>query len=377
MGENTRAKIAHLIDSAEIAGGQRYLLDLIRHSDPSFEHCVILGIPGPLERMLKDQHCRYELISMERKYSFRSVNKIKNYIRDAKISIMHTHGYRANLYGRSACLMTDIHHIATVHVSLYDYLDTPACIRQIYLLIEKLMSFKTSKYICISEAMRHDLIRMGIKDEKLIVIHNGVDLDVFHPRLDDERLSQALGIEENQPIIGTVGRMVSEKGQIYLIEAVQRLRSRWPNLRCLFIGTGPFRVQLQNHATKLGVADMCVFAGVRPDIADIYPLMDLFVLPSIREPFGLVLLEAMASRIPVIATAAGGPLDFIESGVNGILVLPLNSEELAEQIDRLLSHPDQAEAMAERGYDTVRENYNIKKTVRTICGVYSSIVGSG
>ena len=373
MGSSSKIKILHLIDSAEVAGGERYLLDLIKHSDPTFEHFVILSSAGPFEKMLKDQHFRYELISMEHKFSFRSVRKIRCSIKNEKINIVHTHGYRANLYGRSASLLTDVSHIATIHVSLYDYLDTPAFIQRIYLFIEKMMSFRTSKYICISAAMRHDLLKMGIKDEKIIVVSNGVDLAVFHPRPVDESLFQALSIHGNRPVIGTIGRMVSEKGQIYLIEALSHLHNKWPKLRCLFIGTGPLRAQLQNHAENLGVADMCIFTGVRTDIADIYPLMDIFVLPSIREPFGLVLLEAMASCVPVIATASGGPLDFIESGVNGILVPPSNPKELAAQVDFLLSKPDQATVMAQRGYDTVRENYDIKETVRRVCDVYRSI----
>jgi len=368
-----KIKILHLIDSAGIAGGERYLLDLIRHSDPSFEHFVILSSAGPFERMLKDQNCRYVFISMERKISLSSVRKIRRFINEEKADIVHTHGYRANLYGRLACLFTGIRNITTTHVSLYDYVDTHPLIRRVYIFIEKISSLKTSKFICISKAMKNDLLKIGINDEKIIVIHNGVDPEVFYPRPADKNLLPPLGIHEKCRVIGTVGRMVTEKGQIHLISALAYLKNKWPALRCLFIGTGPLRAQLKNHAENLGVADMCIFTGVRMDIADIYPLMDIFVLPSIREPFGLVLLEAMASRVPVIATASGGPLDFIESGVNGILVPPSNPGELAAQVYFLLSKPYQAKAMAQRGYDTVRENYSIKETVRRVCDVYRSI----
>jgi glycosyltransferase involved in cell wall biosynthesis len=214
MGGNSKIKILHLIDSAEISGGERYLLDLIKHTDRFFEHHVVLPYPGPFEGMLREHHCRYLLISMERKFSFRSIEKIRQYLKKEQINIVHTHGYRSNLYGRLAILFTGVSNIATVHVSLYDYLETPAFIRRVYLLIEKMTSYLTSRYICISEAMKKDLLKMGIKNEKVIVIHNGVDLDVFHPRPADESLFQALGIHGNRPVIGTIGRMVTEKGQI-------------------------------------------------------------------------------------------------------------------------------------------------------------------
>jgi glycosyltransferase involved in cell wall biosynthesis len=367
----------HLIDSAEVAGGQRYLLDLIRHSSPSFEHIVVLAYQGPFEGMLKDQKCPYVPISLERKISLNSLKKIINYVGNEKITIVHTHGYRSNLYGRLASTFTGVRNITTIHVSLYDYVDTHPFIRRIYLHIEKITSPLTSKYICISEAMKKDLRRMGIKNEKIIVVHNGVDLDIFHPRqgggYQEESLKIGSGIGADNPVIGTVGRMVTEKGQIYLIDALSLLRDRWPKLRCLFVGEGPLFSMLKNHAKLRGVADSCVFPGVCSSMEEIYPLMQIFVLPSLREPFGLVLLEAMATRIPVIATSAGGPLDFIQSDYNGILVPRADPQAIAAKIDFLLSNPDQSQMMAQRGYETAESKFNIKETARELCAVYHSL----
>lgn len=373
MGKYAKIRTLHLIDSAEIAGGQRYLLDLVKHSDSDFEHIVVLSYEGPFVKLLKDQNCNYILISMESRFSFRSIWKIRKYIHDEKINILHAHGYRSNFYGRLACLFVGITNVTTIHVSLYDYIGTPPFIRGLYLLIEKMTSYMTSKYICISAAMRDDLQKMGIREEKMVVIHNGVDLDVFYAREPDKTLSDALGIKENHPVIATVGRMVTEKGQIYLIEALSHLRDRWPSLRCLFIGTGPLLGQLKNRAVALGLAETCIFTGVRMDMADIYPLMDLFVLPSLREPFGLVLLEAMASGIPVIATDSGGPSEFIKSGINGVLVPPKDSKSLALQINRLLSGKEKADDIGKEGLKTVRDLFNVKQTAKKIEDAYYSL----
>jgi len=373
MAGNSEIRILHLIDSSDLAGGQRYLLDLVKHSDPVFKHCLVLSGRGPFVDMLRDQNCKYVFISMKRKFSLDSILKIRRLIRAEKIHIVHTHGYRANLYGRLAGLWKGINHIATVHVSLYDYIGTAALFRRFYILIERMTSSLTSRYICISAAMKNDLLKMNVRDDKIVVIHNGVDLDVFKPRPADKSLSDALGIGQSSQVIGTVGRMVTEKGQIFLIEALALLRDRWPMLRCIFVGAGPLLAQLKKQAGASGLSDMCIFAGVRMDVADIYPLMDIFVLPSIREPFGLVLLEAMASRIPVIATSSGGPPDFIKSGVNGFLVSPSNPEELALKIDFLLSHPEQSGAVAKRGRDTVAQYYSIKETAAKIGAVYRSL----
>ena len=370
-----KRRVLHLIDSSEIAGGERYLLDLIRHSCPAFEHIVVLSYVGPFAQQLRTYQVRHVLVSMKSRFSLASIRKIRKIILREKIDIVQTHGYRCNLYGRLACLWTGIRNIATVHVSLYDYVDTPPWLRRAYLLVEKATSLLASRYICISNAMRDDLRELGIPDEKLTVIQNGVDLEVFCPRDPPANLYDELGVGNHRPVIGTAGRMVTEKGQIHLLEALPRLLDRWPELRCLLIGTGPLLNDLEKRAAALGLSETCIFPVVRTDMPDVYPLMDLFVLPSLREPFGLVLLEAMASGVPVLATAAGGPLDFIQSGINGILAPPADPSKMAEQIDLVLSNPDLRMAIGRRGYETVRCNYDVNETVKKIEETYHALSG--
>ncbi len=364
--------ILHLIDSAGLAGGERYLLDLIRYSGPPFRHRVVLYRPGPLEEMLEQEGIAVTRIPMTGRFSLSALSRVRRILCRERIPILHSHGYRSNLLGRLAGIGSAARRIVTVHVSLYDYVDTPPFLRQVYLGIERMTSPLTAKYICISQAMRKDLLRMGIPEAKLVLIPNGVDLERFHPRPPDETLRRALGVQGRSPLIGTAGRMVTEKNQADLIDALPVLRQRWPGLRCLFIGDGPLRPALEERAGRLGLSDACLFTGTRRDIAELYSLLDLFVLPSRREPFGLVLLEAMASQVPVVATAAGGPLDLIRSGANGLLVAPSDARELASGIDFLLSNPEQAKAMAVQGYETVWKGYRIQDTARRIGDLYQA-----
>ena len=368
--------ILHLIDSAGLAGGERYLLDLVRYSGPTFRHRVVLYRPGPLEEMLEHEGIAVTRIPMAGRFSFSALCRVRHILRRERISLIHSHGYRSNLLGRLAGIGTAARRIVTVHVSLYDYVDTPPLLRQIYLGIERMTSPLTARYICISQAMRADLWRMGIPAAKMVLIPNGVDLERFHSRPADEALQRAAGVQGRRPLIGTAGRMVTEKNQADLIEAISLLRKRWPSLCCLFIGDGPLRPALEEKAVRLGLSDTCLFTGVRRDIVELYPLLDLFVLPSHREPFGLVLLEAMASQVPVIATAAGGPLDLIRSGVNGLLVAPSDARELASGIDFLLRNPEQARGMAQQGYETVRKDYRIQDTVSRIGDLYQAEAAS-
>jgi len=361
------------MSSAGIAGGERYVQDLIQYSNKSFEHIVVLPYRGPFEQILKDCSFNYIVVKMARKFSFFAILVLIKHIRKNKVNLIHTHGFRANFHGRLSSIFTGAKTISTIHVSLLDYIDTASLIRYFYILLEKALSFKTSKFICISKAIEKDMLSLGINKNKIVLIHNGVDLDRFFPRPVQEEKKRELGIKSSGPIIGTIGRMVTEKGHVYLVEALTYLKAEWKDLLCLFIGQGPKFPEIKKMAADLGISDMCIFLGNRKDVELIYPIFDLFVLPSIREPFGIVLLEAMASVVPVIATASGGPLDFIKSNVNGVLVPARDAKAIASEISSLLSNRDKARTIAIEGRKTVEKYFSAGETVRKIEDVYLSL----
>jgi glycosyltransferase involved in cell wall biosynthesis len=367
-------KILHIISSAGVAGGERYLLDLVRFSTKNLNHKIVLPHRGPFEERLNQFHIDYAVINLNSRFSLHSIFQLVRLIKAEGIDLVHTHGFRADFYGRVAGILSSVRQISTIHVSLFDYLDTPVLIRWLYILIDKALSFKTTKFLCISNAMREDIRKLGVKDHKIELIHNGVDAAHFYPRNSEGKI-QDLGILTNGPIIGTVGRMVPEKGHVHLIKALQRLKPEWENIRCIFVGDGPMLSQLKQMAFNLGVADNCIFCGIRPDVESIYSVFDVFVLPSLREPFGLALLEAMISRVPVVATDAGGPRDFIKTGVNGVLVPPKDDRALARRISYLLKNKQHADALAKMGRETALDHFNIEGTVKKIESVYFSTVG--
>jgi glycosyltransferase involved in cell wall biosynthesis len=349
--EPRKTKIIHLASSAGIAGGERYLLDLIRFSSRDIEHFVILPQSGPFERLLRQSEIACTIINIDRKLSLKAFSKMSSRLRRIKGHI-----------------------ICTVHVSLFDYLDTPRLLRYTYMFAEKLTAFKTRRFICVSQAIRDDMLKLGMTDRKLCVIPNGVDTNRFYPRPVLKEKLKVLGLKKTGPVIGTVGRMVPEKGQTYLIGALKFLKTRWPDLECVFVGAGPLRDQLIKRASELEVLEMCRFCGEHADIENIYPVFDIFVLPSLREPFGLVLLEAMASGIPVITTSSGGPMDFIDHNINGCLVPPQDSRRLAQKIDDMLTDRLQATSVAENGRRTAEKFYDVRSSIQKTEDIYRSLV---
>lgn len=366
--------VLHILSSAGIAGGERYLQDLIKYAGRSIKHLIVLPYAGPFMQVLEEYKCHFIIINMKKKLSIRAIVALVQYIKNHKVDIIHTHGYRANFYGRIVCMIRGVKNVSTVHVSLYDYIDTPLLIRYTYIFLEKILSYWTSIFICISNSMKEDILNHGIDPRKIVVIQNGVDLERFYPRPAREKLKEELGINTNGHVIGTVGRMVTEKGQKYLIEALKYLKDEWKGLRCLFVGDGPMLPQLKKMVFDYGIEDMCIFTGIRKDIELIYPVLNQFVLPSIREPFGLVLLEAMASGIPVIATDSGGPAEFVKSKINGILVPPRDSKGLASQINWLLSDKEKAQKIGKEGLKTVKKGFNVRNTTMRVEQIYHTLL---
>ncbi len=372
-----RIKILHVIDSAGFGGGERYILDLACNASPGFSHAVVIPVPGALKQMLEEAGVPHAVVPMQKRISSEAVQRIATFAIKTGASVIHTHGYRANFHGRLAAWKTGSVHVATVHVSLFDYAQTLLPARMLYMVAERLTSAFTRAYICISSAMASDMRRLGIPGKRIHIVHNGVDCKRFFPRRPDPDLISSLGLEEDGPVIGSIGRMVPEKGQQYLLEAMTRIRRALFGARLLLFGTGPLLPWLRQRADQLGIKDACIFAGVIPDIERAYSLFDLFVLPSLREPFGLVLLEAMASRKCVVATAAGGPLDFIESGRNGILVPPADPCSIADAVIDIFNDTRKRKRLARAGYISARYRFNIQKMVRSVERIYADLLEAG
>lgn len=365
--------VVHVIDSGGYGGGERYLFDLVRNASGEVRHAAIIPCPGPLARRLEQAGIPYAVTKMPPWFSPRAVLGISRMIRARCADIIHSHGYRANIYARAAAALAGAASVCTVHISLFDYIDTPWWKKSIYMAVERFSSSMSRCFICISSAMEKDTLRLGVDEQKIVVIPNGVDLERFHPKMPDPLAAQRLGVSKTGPVIGTVGRMVNEKGQVYLIDALPELQEKFPDLTCLVVGDGPLLPYLKQRAASIGVFNACIFAGTHENMEDIYPLMDVFILPSLREPFGLVLLEAMACGIPVVATDAGGPRDFISSGKNGILVPPADSWELAAAVSRLLLSPDTRKKLSVSARRKVKKEFNIHGTVFRIEEVYRAV----
>ena len=219
-------------------------------------------------------------------------------------------------------------------------------------------------------------IKAGIgQKSQFDYIYNGVDIESLRKRkVDRIQKRREIGVENECSLIVTAGRLVPVKGQTYLISALAQVITEIPNIRLVFLGDGELRGELSGQVKTLGLGKHVLFLGMRNDVPEIISCSDLFVLPSINEGFGVVLLEAMAMKCPIVATNVGGVPEVVLDGETGILVPPRDPVQLARGIVRLLKDRSLAFQMAECGYQRLEACFDIRETVSKIEHLYKELL---
>jgi glycosyltransferase involved in cell wall biosynthesis len=220
--------------------------------------------------------------------------------------------------------------------------------------------------ICNSYSERNLLIMNNFVPEKTCVIYNAIE---------EQRVSKCkkeirseLGIEQHDYVIGTVGRLVRFKGIHYLLMSVAKLNN--PNIKILIVGDGPQRQELETLSKEFGIKDKTIFAGLRRDMGDMYAAMDLFALPTLRESFGNVIVEAMLSKVPVLASYVGGIPEIINDGVNGFMAPVADVNAWSESIIKIYDNRNKMNDMTELAYRQAKEKYNMEVFYRCLMNIY-------
>ena len=220
--------------------------------------------------------------------------------------------------------------------------------------------------ICVSDYLKKNLLSLpGIKNkDKVYVVYNGVDVDVFKPWEKTKNLEEKWGVE-NGKIVLYVGRVAKEKGIQFAIQALPKVVKEIRNTKFVVVGEGNYVWNLKSLTKKMGVEKHVVFTGgvPHPELVNYYNIADVVILPSIRESLPFVLLEAMACRKPVVASRTGGIPEIVKNGENGYLVPVKNSKELAKKITCLLNRDELQNKFGENGRNRVLEKFTLEKMI--------------
>ncbi|MBO9542512.1 glycosyltransferase [bacterium] len=204
--------------------------------------------------------------------------------------------------------------------------------------VARLFSAGSDRVVGVSAALTRDLVKHGLPSGKAETILNGIPRPAASPPA-RAQVRAELGLPAEQAIILNVARLSPEKGQRYLIEAMPRLLAAQPDAQLLLAGDGPCRAELEAQVQKLGLTRSVQFLGYRDDVSRLLLAADVFCLPSLLEGLPLSAAEAMAARLPIVATRVGGVPEIIQDGVTGYLVPPRDPAALAERLAALLADP--------------------------------------
>jgi len=284
-------------------------------------------------------------------YDLKAFFALIKMLRHERPDIVHTHTSKAGILGRWAAFLTGIPviiHTPHGHV-FWGYSGRRKT--SFYIMLEKITARITDKIVALTQQEKRDHLHFCIASEdKFSVVHSGINLDRFsRMSVDSAAMKRRFGIPEGNLVVGTTSRLTHVKGHKYLIEAAGKIVDVRPDTTFVFLGDGELLDELKNMASRLGIEENVKFLGWRQDVAEVVSTFDIFVLPSLNEGMGRVLVEAMALGKPIVANDIGGIPDLVVDGENGYLVPVGDVETLAARIRRLLDDPGKREEMGNTG----------------------------
>lgn len=300
------------------------------------------------------------------------VLKLSKVLKEKRIDMIHCHKHKPAVYGTLASIVSGrIPVIAHVH-GLFRT-------RSLKRRVTNWMLLKfVKRIIAVSESVRRDVIESNwrIDPLKVVTVKNCIDLstiDNIHVSKKEARLR--LGLSEDEIVFGTVGRLAATKGQFYLLEAFTHVRTQLKSARLVVVGNGPLREKLENIARDSGVLPWVSFTGYRDDVFELLKGFDIFVLPSLAEGLSIALLEAMASRLPVIASNVGGIPEVFGGCQCGSLVPARDASALASAMIEIGSADSAMKnKLGEHGRQRIEEEFTTDVMIKKLTDIYESVL---
>ncbi len=367
-------RILHLISSGGHYGAENMIVNLAKSLD-KLGHRSTLGVfynvhrPNQdLAEVAQDAGIPVEKIVCSGRMNWDAVRAIIDCARRHEIDIIHAHGYKADAYALAARRQIRVPLVSTCHNWPLDSFSL-----RVYQLLDVLCLRHFDRAVAVSADVAAILRRFGVPKDKIITIPNGVNISLFQAA----RPTVAETFRKrNGLIVGTAAQLTPKKGQEYLLRAAPEILAQFPDTVFLFAGDGPARKDLETLAQQLGIGESVLFLGQRRDMPALYASMDIFVLPSLEEGMPMVILEALASRKPVVATPVGDIPKLILHEQTGLLVRPKEVGDLREAMLRLLSDAELRARLGRDGGDWVGKHFSAEAMAWKYAEQYSRLAES-
>lgn len=352
--------ICHLIGQLRYGGAERQFVNILNHLSCRKKYAVLLQkYPnGELRSALNGDVGTFSIDGWRVRYLPYYEMRLARLLRKLRIDVLHTHMFWPSLYGVLAARLASVPVVVTTEHGTNPWKTS------IHRWFEReIISSVADLRICVSEEIRQ--VREGsdgIDKEKLKVIPNGTEVPHGYRRVGRTPL-----------VIGTAGRLVPEKDYTTLVRAANWLQEQGYDFELDIVGDGPERGKLEEAVARFGLQNRVHFQGFQSEMTKWYQHFDVFVLSSIREGQPMVLLEAMATGLPIVATRVGGIPATCHDGKEGILVNPGEPRQLAEAMGELLQDRQKRMAMGESARARIIEEFSIEATCKKYLALYEQL----
>lgn len=350
-----KPSVLHTISGRSIGGAEKVVISLAKEMrSRGCRVVVVCRHDSWTARQLTDSGVLVETMSFKglagRLYGPR---KLQRFIEKHRIDLVHTHMKLDSVPALLTAARLGIPSVCTVHGST----EEPYC-------------SMADAVIAVSEAVKKTVLQMGVPPDRISVVLNGIPVDAFD--YVGSAFRKQHGLADGEVLVGAVSRLTPKKGMDVLLRAA----SFCPSVKLVVAGYGkPKYVQyLRELADKLGIAHRTLFIGPVDNPVAVLGALDVFATSTREEALGIAILEAMASRVPIVATAVGGIPEIVSDGETGLLVPPDNPEAFAGAIDRLISDKKLASHLRDEAFRMVSERHSVSNMADDVEEVYEKVL---
>ncbi len=368
-------RVVLITDADVLAGTEQHMLELGGGLSRRGMTVAVACPPGsPLAERAAAAGLGVHPIARRRFATLGAALALRRLLVDGSADVLHAHNGRAlfaaavavALAGRGRCVATQ-HFLSPSHARRRGVRAiASAC-------IHRFMAGRTHRIIAISSSARDAMMaRKAPGSCKVVVVPNGIAPPPAAAATSGDAVRAELGLRPDQRVILCAARLEPEKGIPTLIAAMADVHASYPDAVCLLAGEGTLASELQRQITSAGLADAVRLIGFRTDVPSLMVAADLFVLPAPAEPFGLVLLEAMAAARPVVAVAVGGPVEIVVDGQTGLLVPPGDPPAMSAAIQQFLGDDALRHRAGDAGQSRWGERFTVERMSASVAAAYAA-----
>jgi len=374
-------KVLHLIDSGGLYGAESVILALSREMQAGGEFepvvgCIVaqLNAPSDLYDKCLQLGIRAEKVVIRNPLFYIDVFVVARQLRRLGINLIHSHGYKPSVFGYFIALLASIPITATCHLW---FLQGDAPLKMKVMVRFELFLYKFFPVVvAVSEPIRNVLLSKGVPEYKTKVVNNGIVLDDYRQsdRETVDKLRDSLQVREGDLCLINVARLNYQKAQWHIIDAAAVLKAKGEKLIFFIVGEGELMDSLKRQVSDNNLQQTVHLLGFRSDVRQLLQAADIFLLPSLDEGMPIALLEAIASRTPVLATPVGDIPKLIKNNHSGVLVNKDDVMDLVDGIQRMAASPELRKKCADNAWEAVLDVYSSKAMYRSYCLIYRDLL---